>query len=54
MRKAHAIAKIDFVEMELSPFETTIEQNGVVDACKELGVKIFAVRLFLGLYHCCS
>jgi len=34
------VAKIDFVEMEWSPFETAIESNGVIEACQELGVKI--------------
>ncbi|GAA6008287.1 hypothetical protein JCM10207_000073 [Rhodosporidiobolus poonsookiae] len=42
LRKAAKVAKIDFVEMEFSPFETGIEANGVVDACKELGVRILS------------
>lgn len=42
LRRAAKVAKIDFVEMEFSPFETGIENSGVIDACKELGVKIFA------------
>ena len=42
LRRAAAVAKIDFVEMEWSPFETTIESNGVIEACQELGVKILA------------
>ncbi|BGO98014.1 Aldo/keto reductase [Rhodotorula toruloides ATCC 204091] len=42
LRRAAKVAKIDFVEMEFSPFETGIEDSGVIDACKELGVKIFA------------
>ncbi|GAA5998743.1 uncharacterized protein JCM10292_007201 [Rhodotorula paludigena] len=42
LRRAAKVGKIDFVEMEWSPFETEIERNGVIDACKELGVKILA------------
>ncbi|GAA5985266.1 hypothetical protein JCM10908_002593 [Rhodotorula pacifica] len=42
LRRAAKVAKIDFVEMEFSPFETLIEDNGVLDACKELGVRILA------------
>ncbi|GAA5863605.1 hypothetical protein JCM8547_003663 [Rhodosporidiobolus lusitaniae] len=42
LRRAAKVAKIDFVEMEFSPFETGIEANGVIDACKELGVKILS------------
>ncbi|GAA6038801.1 hypothetical protein JCM8097_002897 [Rhodosporidiobolus ruineniae] len=42
LRRAAKVAKIDFVEMEFSPFETAIENSGVVAACKELGVKILA------------
>ncbi|GAA6041816.1 hypothetical protein JCM8097_007175 [Rhodosporidiobolus ruineniae] len=42
LRRACKVAKIDFVEMEFSPFETGIETDGVIDACKELGVKVLA------------
>ncbi|KPV75783.1 uncharacterized protein RHOBADRAFT_43207 [Rhodotorula graminis WP1] len=42
LRRAADVAKIDFVEVEWSPFETTIESNGVIEACQELGVKILA------------
>ncbi|GAA5981557.1 hypothetical protein JCM11641_004096 [Rhodosporidiobolus odoratus] len=42
LRRAAKVAKIDFVEMEYSPFELHIEDNGVIDACKELGVKVLA------------
>ncbi|KAM0752610.1 aldose reductase YakC [Meredithblackwellia eburnea MCA 4105] len=42
LRRAAKVAKIDFIEMEFSPFETAIAQNGVIDAAKELGVKILA------------
>ncbi|BGP38347.1 hypothetical protein JCM10450v2_002295 [Rhodotorula kratochvilovae] len=42
LRRAAAVARIDFVEMEFSPFETTIESNGVIAACQEFGVKILA------------
>lgn len=62
LRRAAKVAKIDFVEMEFSPFETAIEvslsgpkrrctcdltdpwsmlqSDGVLEACKELGVRI--------------
>ena len=64
LRRAAKVAKIDFVEMEFSPFETAIEvslsgperrctcdltdpwsmlqSDGVLEACKELGVCILA------------
>ncbi|GAA5917731.1 hypothetical protein JCM6882_009366 [Rhodosporidiobolus microsporus] len=42
LRRAAKVAKIDFVEMEFSPFETRYETDGVIDACKELGVKLLA------------
>ncbi|GAA5821046.1 hypothetical protein JCM11251_001935 [Rhodosporidiobolus azoricus] len=42
LRRAAKVAKIDFVEMEYSCFETRYEDNGVIDACKELGVKLLA------------
>ncbi|GAA5901871.1 hypothetical protein JCM6882_008696 [Rhodosporidiobolus microsporus] len=42
LRRAAKVAKIDFVEMEFSPFETKYEDNGVIEACKDLGVRLFA------------
>ncbi|GAA6042856.1 hypothetical protein JCM8097_007192 [Rhodosporidiobolus ruineniae] len=42
LRRAAKVAQVDFVEMEFSPFETSIETNGVLDACKELNVKVIA------------
>ncbi|KPV72218.1 uncharacterized protein RHOBADRAFT_56035 [Rhodotorula graminis WP1] len=42
LRRAAKVAKIDFVEVEYSPWELTMEKNGIIDACKELGVKILA------------
>ncbi|GAA5841873.1 hypothetical protein JCM11251_005407 [Rhodosporidiobolus azoricus] len=42
LRRAAAVAKIDFIEMEYSPWSLEIEENGVLDACKELDVKILA------------
>ncbi|GAA6056060.1 hypothetical protein JCM3770_007005 [Rhodotorula araucariae] len=42
LRRAAKEAKIDFVEVEYSPWELTMEHNGVLDACKELGVKVLA------------
>lgn len=42
LRRAAKVAKIDFVEQEFSPFETSLERSGLLNACKELGVQIFA------------
>ncbi|BGP13474.1 hypothetical protein JCM10213_001798 [Rhodosporidiobolus nylandii] len=42
LRRAVAVAKIHFVEMEFSLFERAIEINGVLDACKEHGVRVLA------------
>ncbi|GAA5977741.1 hypothetical protein JCM11641_001395 [Rhodosporidiobolus odoratus] len=42
LRRASKIAKMDFVEIEYSPFELVMERNGVLDACKELGIKVLA------------
>jgi len=36
------VAKIDFVEVEYSPWELAMEKNGILDACKELDVKVLA------------
>ncbi|GAA5847730.1 hypothetical protein JCM9279_005003 [Rhodotorula babjevae] len=42
LRRAAKVAKIDFVEVEYSPWELTMEKNGILDACKELGIKVLA------------
>ncbi|BGP15348.1 hypothetical protein JCM10213_003427 [Rhodosporidiobolus nylandii] len=42
LRRAAKVAKIDFCQIEYSPFTLVMEQNGVIDACKELGVKVMA------------
>lgn len=42
LRRAAAVAKIDFVEMEFSPWQVVDETNGVFDACRELGVKVIS------------
>ncbi|TFK95952.1 Aldo/keto reductase [Pterulicium gracile] len=46
LRRAKAVPglgeKVIAAEMEYSPFETSIESNGIVDACRELGVGIVA------------
>ncbi|KAI5480326.1 hypothetical protein MNV49_001285 [Pseudohyphozyma bogoriensis] len=42
LRKAHAIHKIDFIEIEYSPWTLTNEKNGVLAAAKELGVVVLA------------
>ncbi|GAA6036057.1 hypothetical protein JCM8097_006591 [Rhodosporidiobolus ruineniae] len=42
LRRAAAIAPISFVEVEYSPWTLVMETNGVLDACKELGVVMIA------------
>ncbi|KAL8278863.1 hypothetical protein RQP46_008734 [Phenoliferia psychrophenolica] len=44
LRKAAAVpgAKIDFIEVEYSPWTTTMEDNGVLAAASELGVIVLA------------
>jgi len=42
IRKAAAVAPIACVEVEYSPWELSIETNGVLDACKELSIPIIA------------
>ncbi|KZO93639.1 Aldo/keto reductase [Calocera viscosa TUFC12733] len=42
LRRASKVAKIDAVEWEYSLWETSIETNGVLDACKELGITLVA------------
>ncbi|WRT70566.1 uncharacterized protein IL334_007564 [Kwoniella shivajii] len=42
LRKACSIAKIDALQIEYSPWFTDHEDNGLIDAAKELGVNIIA------------
>lgn len=42
IRRSHAVAPIATVEVEYSPFTLDIEQNGVLQACKELGLTVVA------------
>jgi pyridoxine 4-dehydrogenase len=42
IRRAAKVAKIDAVEVEFSLWETTILQNGVAQACRELDIPIVA------------
>lgn len=42
LRRACKIAHIDAVQMEYSPFSMEVEQEGVLQACRELGVAIVA------------
>jgi len=42
LRRASKIAHIDAVQIEYSLFETTVEVNGILDACKELGIAFVA------------
>ncbi|GAD92800.1 aldo-keto reductase, putative [Paecilomyces variotii No. 5] len=42
LRRACKVAQIAAVQIEFSPFSTEARANGLVDACKELGVAIVA------------
>jgi aryl-alcohol dehydrogenase-like predicted oxidoreductase len=42
IRRACAVAHVDAVQMEYSPFSLEVEQFGVLDACRELGVALVA------------
>lgn len=42
LRRACKIAHIDAVQMEYSPFSMEIEQEGLLQACRELGVAVVA------------
>jgi aryl-alcohol dehydrogenase-like predicted oxidoreductase len=42
LRRAHAVHPITAVQMEYSPWALDIETNGVLDACRELGVTVVA------------
>jgi aryl-alcohol dehydrogenase-like predicted oxidoreductase len=42
LRKANDIAKIDAVEAEYSAFETVHETDGLIEACRDLGVAFVA------------
>ncbi|GBC00915.1 hypothetical protein RclHR1_00400029 [Rhizophagus clarus] len=42
LRRAHKVHPIAAVQMEYSPWELEIETNGIVEACRELGVTIVA------------
>lgn len=42
LRRACKIAHIDAVQMEYSPFAMEVEQEGLLQACRELGVAIVA------------
>ncbi|KZO93640.1 Aldo/keto reductase [Calocera viscosa TUFC12733] len=42
LRRASKVAKVDAVQWEYSLWETSIETNGVLEACKELGITLVA------------
>ncbi|OZJ04416.1 hypothetical protein BZG36_02914 [Bifiguratus adelaidae] len=42
LRRAHAVHPITAVQMEYSPWEVFIETNGVLEACRELGITVVA------------
>jgi len=42
LRRAHSIHPCSAVQIEYSPWTTDIERNGVLDACRELGVSVVA------------
>ncbi|KAI9296869.1 aldo/keto reductase [Neoconidiobolus thromboides FSU 785] len=42
LRRAYKVHPISAVQVEYSPWETFIEKNGLLNACRELGVAIIA------------
>ncbi|KAK9238564.1 NADP-dependent oxidoreductase domain-containing protein [Lipomyces kononenkoae] len=42
LRRAHAVHPITAVQIEYSPFAIEAQQNGLLDACEELGVAVVA------------
>ena len=42
LRRAHKVHPITAVQVEYSPWFTDLETNGLLDACRELGVTIVA------------
>lgn len=42
LRRANAVARIDFIEFEYSPWSIDIEENGILDVCRELKIVVLA------------
>lgn len=42
LRRACKVVKVDAVQVEYSPWTLDIEQNGLLSACRELGVAVVA------------
>jgi len=42
LRRAAAVHPIAALQVEYSPFQLDIETNGLKDACRELGITVFA------------
>ncbi|KAJ1828796.1 hypothetical protein LPJ56_000868 [Coemansia sp. RSA 2599] len=42
LRRAYKVHPIAAVQVEYSPWETDIERNGIMDACRELGITVVA------------
>jgi len=42
IRRAHAVTPISALQIEFSPFTPDIRDNGMLDACRELGIAIIA------------
>lgn len=42
LRKASKVVKVDAVQVEYSPWTMDIEENGLLAACRELGVAVIA------------
>ena len=42
IRETHVAVPVAAVEVEFSPFTLDIEQNGILDVCKELGITVMA------------
>lgn len=42
LRRANAVARIDFIEVEYSPWTLDMEENGILDVCRELKIVVLA------------
>ncbi|KAJ3118728.1 hypothetical protein HDU96_009317 [Phlyctochytrium bullatum] len=42
IRRAHAVHPVAAVQLEYSPWSIDIEQNGILETCKELGIAVVA------------
>ena len=42
LRRAHAVHPIAALQIEYSPFNLDAERNGLIEACRELGITVVA------------